>query len=190
MTEYYELPSVAVPEELQILPSGGTINNDTTIITSAKYNSINLGNKETITIDGPVSLYIVGDIILKNSAALQVVDAATNPDAYLVLYLGGDIDVKNTGNINNQSADPSNFQVYGLDSCQSVSIKNSSDLYGTIYAPNATVEMDNSANLYGAVVADSFIQHNAATFNYDASLRDVNTADWGAYFTIEDWSEE
>jgi hypothetical protein len=190
LTEFYELSSVTVPDELQMLPSGGTINNDTTLIASATYDGINLGNNETLTIDGPVSLYIVGDIILKNSAELQVVDEVTNPDAYLILYLGGDIEVKNSGNINNLSADASSFQLYGLDSCQSISLKNASDLYGTIYAPNATVEMDNSANLYGAVVADSFIQHNSAEFNYDASLRDVNTTNWGVYFIVEDWSEE
>lgn len=190
LTEFYELSSVAVPEELQILPSGGTINNDTTLIASATYDGINLGNNETLTIDGPVSLYIVGDIILKNSAELQVVDEVANPDAHLVLYLGGNIEVKNSGNINNLSADASNFQLYGLDTCESISLKNASDLYGTIYAPNATVELDNSANLYGAIVANSFIQHNSAEFNYDASLRDVNTTDWGVYFTIEDWSEE
>jgi len=193
MTEFYELPSVAVPEELLMLPSEGTITNDTPITTitdSAKYDSINLGNNKTITIDGPVSLYIIGDITLKNSAEIQVVDATTNPDAYLILYLGGEVEVKNSGTINNLSADASSFQLYGLDTCESISLKNASDLYGTIYAPNANVEMDNSANLYGAVVADSFVQHNSATFNYDASLRDVNITDWGVYFTIEDWSEE
>ena len=190
MTEFYELSSVVVPEQLEVLPSGGTITGDTTITDSAKYDSINLGNSKIITIDGPVSLYVVGDVILKNSAELQIVDATTNPDAYLILYLGGEVDVKNNGNINNLSADASSFQLYGLDTCESISLKNASDLYGTIYAPNANVEMNNSANLYGAVVADSFVQHNSATFNYDASLRDVSTINWGVYFVIENWSEE
>jgi hypothetical protein len=190
MTEFYELPSVTVPEELLMLPSEGTITKDATITSSAKYDSINLGNSKTITIDWPVSLYVVGDMILKNSAELQVVDAVTNPDAYLTLYLGGEVEVKNSGNINNLSADASSLQLYGLDTCESIVLKNSTDFYGTIYAPNADVEMSNAADLYGAIVADSFWQDNSSEFNYDASLRDVDTTDWGVYFVIENWSEE
>ncbi|MHC4069760.1 MAG: DUF7305 domain-containing protein [Planctomycetota bacterium] len=190
MTEFYESPSVTVPQQLEDLPSGGTITNDTTITGPGKYDGINLGNSKTITIDGPVSLYIVGDIILKNSAELQVVDAVMNPDAYLTLYLGGEVEVKNSGTINNLSGDASKFQLYGLDTCQSIVLKNSSDFHGTIYAPNADVEMKNSADFYGAVIAESFVQHNSAAFNYDASLRDVNTTNWGVHFTVENWSEK
>jgi hypothetical protein len=190
MTEPYELLSVVVPEQLEALPSGGTITKDTTLTDSAKYDSINLGNKETITIDGPVSLYIVGDIILKNSAELQVVDAVVNPDAYLILYLGGEVEVKNSGNINNLSADAGNLQLYGLDTCESIVLKNSTDFYGTIYAPNADVEVGNAADLYGAIVADNFWQDSSSEFNYDASLRDVDATDWGVYFIVENWSEE
>jgi choice-of-anchor A domain-containing protein len=69
-------------------------------------------------------------------------------------------------------------------------LKNSSDFHGTIYSPNADVEMKNSADFYGAVIAESFVQHNSAEFNYDASLRDVDTTDWGVYFIVENWSEE
>lgn len=193
MTEPYELLSVVVPEELLMLPSEGTITGDTPITTltsSAKYDSINLGSKKIITIDGPVSLYIIGDMILKNSAELQVVDAVTNPDAYLTLYLGGEVEVKNSGNINNLSADAGKLQLYGLDTCESIELKNSTDFYGTIYAPNADVEMSNAADLYGAIVVDSFWQANSSEFNYDASLRDVDITDWGAYFIVENWSEE
>lgn len=190
MTESYELPSVTVPEQLEALPSGGTITENTTITSSAKYDSINLGNSQIIIIDGPVSLYVIGDITLKNSAELQVVDAVANPDAYLTLYLGGGVEVANSDTINNLSADPKRLQLYGLDTCQSIVLKNSSEFYGTIYAPNAYVEMENAADLYGAVVADSFSQKNSSEFNYDASLRDVDTTDWGVYFIVENWSEE
>ncbi|MCJ7692203.1 MAG: hypothetical protein MUO22_02155, partial [Sedimentisphaerales bacterium] len=86
--------------------------------------------------------------------------------------------------------DATNFQLYGLDTCQSIVLKNSTDFYGTIYAPNAAVEMGNAADLYGAIVADSFSQDSSSEFNYDASLRDVDAMDWGVYFIIENWSEE
>ena len=67
--------------------------------------------------------------------------------------------------------------------------KNSSDLYGTIYAPNADVIMNNSAKVYGAVVAESFDMKNSGVFMYDASLRDVSTSDELVRFTISNWQE-
>ena len=190
LTERYQLPPITVPETLQSLPSGGTLKNSTTITSSGKYDRIYLKKGKIITIDGPVVLYIIGDVIIKNSAELQVVGADTNPDASLTLYLGGDAEVKNSGAINNKARDAKKVKIYGLDGCQSIILKNGSDFYGAIYAPNADVEMMNSADVFGAVVAKSFEQKNSATFNYDASLRDVSINDEAVRFVVKQWQEE
>jgi hypothetical protein len=187
-SEEYPLYPVVVPAYLHQMPSAGTINNNITITESAKYDGINLSSSRVITIDGAVELYITGDIIIKNSAQLQVV--ATNPDASLSLYVGGDIEVKNAGTINNLSGDAKKLTIYGLNTCQNIILKNVSDFYGTIYAPSAYVEMKNSAAVYGAVVAQDFAQKNSAAFNYDATLRDVDLDDDGVRFAIEQWSED
>ena len=110
-------------------------------------------------------------------------------DASLILYLGGDFEGKNSSTVNNETQDPQKLKIYGLDSCENIRFKNSSDFYGAIYAPNADVVMDNSANIYGSVVSKSFEQKNSATFNYDVSLRDVSTNDMTVYFTIKNWHE-
>jgi hypothetical protein len=68
--------------------------------------------------------------------------------------------------------------------------KNSSDFYGVIYAPNASVVMDNSAKLYGAVVAKSFEQKNSGTLSYDASLRDAGVNDEAVRFVVTNWHEQ
>ncbi|MHC4395173.1 MAG: DUF7305 domain-containing protein [Planctomycetota bacterium] len=188
-SETYVLTPVTVPEYLQDMPSQGTISNNATITNSAKYDEINLSNSRIITIDGDVALYIIGDVTLKNSAELRIVDEVTNPDASLTLYLGGDVEVKNSGNINNITADSRKLKMYGLNSCQSMALKNGSDFYGAIYAPNADVQMMNSADVFGAVVAKSFEQNNSATLNYDAALRDVDTDDEIIRFVIKRWSE-
>lgn len=190
LTQKYDLPPITVPQHIQELPSQGTIEDTTTITTSGKYDEIDLANSKIITIDGQVTLYIIGDVILKNSAELQVVDADTNPDASLVLYLGGDAEVKNSGAINNMAEDAAKVKIYGLDSCESIILKNGTNLYGTIYAPNADVEMQNSADVFGAVVARSFVQKNSATFKYDASLRDVSEDERIVRFVVEQWREE
>jgi cytoskeletal protein CcmA (bactofilin family) len=184
LTEEVEMPPVTVPEAIDSLPSGGDIKNDTTISNSGKYGSINLGNSETIIISGDVTLYITGDITLGNSAELQIEEGAS-----LILYLGGDFEGKNSSAVNNETEDPRSLQIYGLESCQDMRFKNSSDLYGTIYAPSADVIMDNSAKVYGAVVAKTFDMKNSGVFMYDASLRDVSINDELVRFEIKRWHE-
>jgi len=192
-TGNYEFPPVIVPEQLQQSTSQGAIKNikkDMTITCSGKYDEINLGNGEVITINGQVTLYITGDIIIKNSARIEVVDANTNPDAYLILYLGGNVEVKYNGAINNLTEEAKKIKIYGLDGCQSIHLKNSTTFYGTIYAPNANVTFDNSADAFGSVAAKVFEQKNSAAFHYDASLRDASADDGGLCFVVEQWQEE
>jgi hypothetical protein len=184
LTQVYELPPVTVPESLESLPSLGTIDDDTTIGSSARYESIELGNREVVTISGDITLYVAGDIILGNRAELGVEN-----DASLVLYLAGDIEGKNSSAINNETQDPKRLKIYGLDTCRDIEFKNGTDFYGAIYAPNADVTVHNSGDLYGAVTAKSFKQKNSGNFDYDASLRDTSKDDEAVYFTITNWRE-
>jgi hypothetical protein len=188
LTERYVMQPITVPEWLESLSSSGAIQNDTndtTITTSARYSSIDLGNSETVTISGGnITIYITGDIILGNSAELGIEN-----DASLVLYLGGDFEGKNSSTVNNETQDPQKLKIYCLDSCENMRFKNSGDFYGAIYAPNADVVMDNSANIYGSVISKSFDQRNSGTFNYDVTLRDASINDEAVYFTITNWHE-
>jgi hypothetical protein len=185
MTERNTLPAIAVPQWLESLPSSGTITNDSTVTNSAKYSNINLQNSKTLLIDGDLILYVTGEIILGNSAEVQI-----DNDASLILYLGGNLEGKNSSTINNLTQNATKLQIYCLDSCESMQFKNSSDFYGAIYAPNAEVIMNNSANLYGAVVARDFQLMNSGTFNYDASLRDASVNDEAVRFVVTNWHEE
>ena len=187
MTKSYKLPQITAPVWLQSLPSGGTITNNITLSSPAKYDGINLGNNKVLTIDGTVDLYITGDILLKNSAELQVVN---NDDACLNLFVGGNIEVKNSGAFNNLRADPKRVKIFGLNSCQSINLKNGVNFYGVIFAPNADVVMMNSADFFGSVTAHSFEQNNSADFYYDASLRDVSIDDIGVCYVVTQWQEE
>jgi choice-of-anchor A domain-containing protein len=187
MPKEHELPQITVPESLESLPSSGTINSNKTISGSAKYDNIDLGNSKIMTIDGEVSLYIVGDIILDNSAELRIIDAN---DVSLTLFVGGYIEIKNSGVINNLSEDAKKLEIYGLDSCQSIILKNGSDFYGAIYAPNADVVMMNSGDMFGSVIAKSVDQRNSSTFYYDVSLRKVSIEDIGVRFVVRRWLEE
>ena len=179
------LPPISVPQWLDSLPTSGTIQNDTTLINSAKYSDIDLKNNKTLLIDRDIALYITGEIILGNSVEIQI-----DNDASLILYLGGNFEGKNSSTVNNLTQEAKKLQMYCLDSCESMLFKNSTDFYGAIYAPNAEVIMDNSANLYGAVVARDFEQRNSGSLNYDASLRDAGVNDEAVHFVVTNWQEQ
>jgi len=169
MQSEWEPPEVTVPDALENSGSLGTIRNNTTISSDGKYDGIDLGRRETVRIEGDVTLYITGDIDLGNSATLEVA-----PNSKLTLFLGGDLELKNSAELNNLTQEVSNLMVLGLETCESVIMKNSSTTYASIYTPDADVDFRNSAEAYGAVVSKSFRQHNSAGFHYDAKLREVN----------------
>lgn len=183
--ENHELETITVPTWLDALPSGGAIQDDITVTTSAKYSSIDLPNGKTLQIDGDVTLYITGGLTLDNSAKIEVQE-----DASLILYLGGNLEGKNSSNINNLTQDAKKLQIYGLDSCESIIFKNSSSLYGVVYAPNADVIMHNSADAYGAIISKSLDLRNSGVLHYDASLRDVGMDDEAISFVVTDWREQ
>ena len=120
---------------------------------------------------------------------LKVVDAATNPDAFLILYLGGDFLCRNDGVINNLAKDATKIKIYGLESCKNVDFYTTSTFYGAIYVPNADVRLHNAVEFFGAVVAKSFVQYVSADFHYDASLNEGTVNDECVSFVIKHWSE-
>jgi hypothetical protein len=187
LTKDVEFPSVTVPQWLQDLPAQAVISTPATISSSAKYDGINLGQGDVLTIDGPVVLYVTGNIGLMNSAQIQINEA--NPDAYLVLYLGGDVYCKNGGAINNLTKDPAKLRIFGLDGCTNLSFATGGTFYGGIYAPNAMLNLKTSVELYGSFVTKTFLQALAANVHYDASLKDPGPDDPGVSFSIKRWWE-
>jgi len=99
-------PSVTVPESLlsgPLLPDI-TINNTTVTLTdSGKYGTINLGNSSKLIIDGDVTLYVTGAMIVGNSASLDIVNTEGSS---LTLFVGGDFSVTNSGTLNNLTTEP------------------------------------------------------------------------------------
>jgi len=186
MTEPQVLPSVTVPPDLAALPSSGKLTGGD-VTTSAKYTKIDLGNSAIVTIKGPVSLYVIGDIILGNSA--QIIIDNNTPNSSLTVYIGGDLISHEGSSINNLTMDPHKFKLFGLDTCTKIGFKNSSSFYGAVYAPKAMVNFDNAAELYGSVISDSFYTGAKAAIHFDASLRNVTVNDDAVTFTIKKWHE-
>ncbi|MBN2020128.1 MAG: hypothetical protein JW749_07885, partial [Sedimentisphaerales bacterium] len=183
------LPSVSVPASLAFLPSGGDIKTSVTLSASGRYNTIDL-KKATLTITEPVMLYITGTITLDNDGEIVIGGPTdTDNDASLIIYLYDSFIGDNGVGINNLTQDATKFTLFGLDSCTDIRLKNGGILYGTVYAPNASIILDNSADVYGSIVGQSFILKNSATFYYDAALRDRTVHDEAVRFVVHRWAE-
>jgi hypothetical protein len=187
LSQEIDFPPVTVPQWLENLPSQGTISSPGTIAYSAKYNDINLGKGDVITIDGPVSLYVTGNIGLMNSAQIQI--NQNNPNASLTLYLDGDINSKNGGAINNLTEDPTKLKIYGLENCKQLGFDASGSFYGGIYAPNTVLNIKSSVELFGSFVTKQFLQGSSANVHYDASLKNAGASDPCSGFAIKRWRE-
>ena len=184
-------PNINVPQALLDMASSGAIDSSATLSGSAKYDNINLTgasgdpNKiDKVTIDGSVKIYVTGDLRLGNGDEVEI-----QPNASLIVFLGGNLYVDNSGGINNLTKDPKKLKIYGLDTCTNIDFKNSGIFYGAIYAPDADIHLYNGFNVYGAVVGKSFTQDVNANFFYDMSLREVDASEIGVHMVIKRWSE-
>jgi len=186
----HDMPTITVPDWLAAMPSQGVLKNNTTVTASGKYDSIEAGPGEIIIVDGDITIYVTGDIRLKNGSEFQVIDPNVNPNASLVLYLGGTFIADVGSVINNLTKEPKKFQVFGLDTCDQIEFKNSDNFYGSIYAPNADIIFHNAVDIYGSVIGATFEQKAAGNFYYDAALRTVSADDIGVHFVVDNWREQ
>ena len=123
------------------------------------------------------------------------------PGSSLKLFVGGEkfeVKKKSDGLIN-QTNDPTNLIIFGLDDCRKVKIENADagDFYGAVYAPFAKVEMKTNGDLYGAFVGwDVKLKKKKSgdhgTFHFDRSLRLGNLLagdDLASRFVVKRWRQ-
>lgn len=188
LSEEYELPTIKPPT----LTDMGTIDVlSTTVLSpadSGRYTSITSLNGEILEISGgDVVLHITGNINMDNFSEIRINDGSS-----LTLYVDGNISCINGAGINNPSGNCSDFTLYGTGTGtepQVFELKNNSDVFGAIYAPNADIILKNNAVLHGSVTAKNFTIKNNGIFYYDAALSDVSIIDVGVRFVVKRWYE-
>lgn len=151
---------------------------------SGLYSGIDIANDRVLRIEGHCVMVVTGDIRLRNSAQIQIA-----PTGSLTLYLQGNLIGDNSAGVNNETAIPSNFKLYGTGTNQSISLKNSMDFHGAIYAPSATMTLYNGGNVFGSVIVNGFEMKNSGAIYYDVALRDTVISDEAALFRIVRWEE-
>ena len=179
-----DLPVVTPPDFTASMSSISGKNVTLTTSDSGEYTEINISSNGKLSIDGDVVLYITGDVTLNKQAELEVKDGST-----LTVYFDGDLEAKNSSEFNNASEIPASLQLYGTGTDQIIDLKNSSDFYGIVYAPEAEVIVHNSVDIYGSFIVDNFEMKNSGKVYYDKALKEVTLDDEAIYFTITRWEE-
>ena len=178
------LPDVSPPD--YTASKGKISGKNITLIASdsGKYTEIDVSSKGKLEVNGDVVLYITGDVTLNNSADLKVKSGSS-----LRLYFDGDIEAKNSSSISNDSKIPSVLQLFGTGENQTIDMKNGSDLYAVVYAPDADMIVHNKVDIYGSFIVDSFELKNSGDVYYDKALKDISIDGESVHFTITRWEE-
>jgi hypothetical protein len=137
---------------------------------------------------GEITLYVTGDAV-----AQQFSEMIIDEQANLVLYLGGDLLLRNRTLFNTLAQDPKKCLILGVgddDDMQELVFDNQVVLYGVIYAPRAHVRLDNNTEVHGAIVARSVEVSNESELYYDESLSEASVTDIGVKFVVDRWQEQ
>lgn len=155
---------------------------------------INIGNKDTIVVVGPVDMIVHGDVKVGGTQQAIQISNATNPDANLKLYARGDISISGNGAMTgatDDTLDPTRFQILGTGTgAQQVTIGGNGNLAASLYAPTANVTMNgggSSGYFAGAVVANNItVNGNGYRVRFPEEMLDMGTA---GSFKVAKWLE-
>ncbi len=199
------LSPVAAPSIPPNLEDGGDLIflwEDREITESTSYSSVTfLGGDLTINDDGDKFIYVEGDFsfggvsdtnfIINTNTTIYVngdfkmlgdIEIKIKEDCKLTIYAGSNVAIAPIGNniINAESKNPLNFALYGLPSCESVilanlTLLNEPGFYGTVYAPNATIQDAGILNVCGSLIGNNMLLLAGGTkVHYDEALNNPN----------------
>lgn len=144
--------------------------------------AIDLNAGQKVVIEGDV-VFSTPSFRIKNSGILNVKTGSS-----LQMYVNGSFIADNGSYIYNEDLDATKLRIYGLENCTNITIMNSGDFWGAIYAPNANLEIKNSGAAYGGFVGSSLDTKNSAVFYFDVRL--LMSYDDPAYFSLDRWWED
>ncbi|MGE5197240.1 MAG: hypothetical protein ACM3IL_01900 [Deltaproteobacteria bacterium] len=186
-----DFPMPVVPDSLAGLPTGGSIKIATTIPPGDyKFTSMNLAGSDIVTIIGPANIYFTGNTSMYTTGQSKVVISAASTGP-VVIYADGDVTVAGLG-LFNESMLPPNLTIYGTSttSPQTIKVAGSGSLYGTFYAPKASIDLvgvGGGGDLFGAAVGNVVKTSGVAQIHYDEALQQVRLK-LGKYI-IQSWKD-
>lgn len=183
-----EFITVAAPDEglpwIIVGPSLGVPG----IKTVWRRNSLSLGGRDSLTIQGHVTLILTAP---SGSSALSVTGRASIivPDgSSLTIYTEGDIKIAGNG-LANRNIQPLSFQIWGTNQTvagQSIQVAGNGALRSIVYAPNADVKINGNGDVMGSIVGRNITLVGNAAFHYDESLDNFGG---NSTFGVSQWRE-
>jgi len=182
-----DFPPVIVPAVFGALPSLPYTYTPGTPITGGtyKFSGLSIPNSGVQEIQGDCVIYVDGKTILGQSAELIV-----KPNSSLVLYLGGDMEAKNSNGLDNETGDARALKIYGTSTCENIDLKAKGDVFfGAIYAPDADLDAYAKNELAGSFIGKSFTLMTATNFTFVTALLDDNINNMESYLLARWWEE-
>jgi hypothetical protein len=126
--------------------------------------AVTIGATNTLTLTH--GSYRLDKLTIDSDGTLHI----ENSEGPVTLYVTGDVFVSDRGAITVSDPDPEKLALYVIGSRQ-VEFRNDGVFTGVIYAPNSGLEIRNNGEFFGSFVADNVLLRNAARVHYDPALR-------------------
>lgn len=110
--------------------------------------------------------YLITGITIEHGSGL-VIDNSAGP---VTLYVTGPINISGSGSVTTTNPAPERFAVYVANSSP-VTLADSGQFYGLLYAPLSSVTLSGWSEIYGALVGLNMTLTNEADVYYDVALR-------------------
>lgn len=169
-----ELPPLAIPS----LPSSGdrTVNGTLNLPAgNYRYNTFNMRSGAIVNVTGPATI-VTTNFLMRQNTQFRV-DATNGP---VKIYVYDDFVLSSNAQMYALDFNPDKIQV-NLESdnvidpdvtveLDVVDFDSNTKIFGTIYAPNAHIEVDSNLELFGAMMARSIDLDSNARVHYDENL--------------------
>lgn len=176
-TSIVDLPEIEVPP----LTLGGSITGNTSIPSgSHAYSQLRLNANRTVTVTGPATL-VFGSFELRSNSQF-LVDATNGP---VEIFVINDFILSSNTLVASYDESPLDISLNLLSDnvidpdmeveLDEVDLESNAKLYGTIYAPNAAIEINSNFELFGAIVARSLLLDSNSRIHYDELLATAAT---------------
>jgi Tfp pilus assembly protein PilX len=142
--------------------------------------AINLSGIATQTLTA--GTYKASSMSITNSGKL-IIDASGGA---VNLFVTGAISAAGAGIVNGSGL-PKNFSLAQIGGAN-VTISNSSDFFGTVYAPDSALSMPGDSVLYGGFIGKSINVPNSSRIHFDQSLRTLPGGSGGPLKLVAKWT--
>ncbi len=187
-----ELPAINVPSYASL--GALTVSGATTIPSGNRaYTNLTVNNNKTLTINGPARI-VVTNLRVKSGGRINI-NATGGP---VEIWVIDDFILDSNAVMAPTNFKPENLKLNLLSDnvinpevaieIDTLSFNSNTQLYGTLYAPNARIEINSNFQLFGAIIARSIDLDSNCRVHFDEALLAATAAGDPTYETVY-WRE-